>query len=172
MLLGTFTAVESALDAVLDIIEAAEPVRRRDAANRGRDAVDAAEDVGLRLMRAASWLRDGMRAPGGGLSGFGASGAGGASAADIVQDSELVEDHDVETKGVSTKARITSPDRKTPRTFPQSATNYLSRRCGHVGHEVAGCIAFILVNFSLAGCGDCRFVICSYARQSLRQFHA
>ena len=76
MLLGTLTAVESALDAVLDIIEAAEPVRRRDAANRGRDAVDAAEDVGLRLMRAASWLRDGMRAPGGGLSGFGASGAG------------------------------------------------------------------------------------------------
>ena len=84
MLLGTLTAVESALDAVLDIIEAAEPVRRRDAANRGRDAVDAAEDVGLRLIRAASWLRDGMRAPGGGLSGFGASGAGGASAADIV----------------------------------------------------------------------------------------
>jgi hypothetical protein len=99
LVLGALTAVESALDTTLDATDADEPVRRRDAARRGRDADDA-EEVGLRLMRAASWLRDGMRAPGAGRSDLeGPLGASVAvSAAAIVNNVELVEEHDVGTR--------------------------------------------------------------------------
>lgn len=72
-MLGTLTAVESALDAALDASETDDPVRKSDAARRGRDAEDAEVDVGFKLIRAASWLRDGMRVPAAGLSGFEAS---------------------------------------------------------------------------------------------------
>lgn len=85
--LGTLTAVESALDtldAALELRDTAEPVRSSDAAKRGRDADDAEVEGGFRLIRAASWLRDGMRVPAEGRSGFGASGAGAVSAVDIV----------------------------------------------------------------------------------------
>ena len=61
--LGGFTATESAVDAAVDEeFEAAELVRRREAARRGR--LPAVAGVGaFRLMRAASWFREGMRVP-------------------------------------------------------------------------------------------------------------
>ncbi|KAI4525058.1 hypothetical protein K525DRAFT_192482 [Schizophyllum commune Loenen D] len=78
-----FTATESCVDAVVER-DALEPVRSANAARRGRpvegDAVDCcAATLGSTLMRAASWLSDGMR---GGAGGF----VGGASLleADIV----------------------------------------------------------------------------------------
>lgn len=65
--LGGFTTVESALVFVL-ARDVCEPVRRRAAASRGRDATCDEETLGLRLMRAASWLSEGMRGPLDGLS--------------------------------------------------------------------------------------------------------
>lgn len=70
---GAFTAIESLVEIVDK--DACEPVRRIEAARRGRaggliaDAVVLAE---LRLIRAASWLSEGGRRAAAGRSGFGA----------------------------------------------------------------------------------------------------
>ena len=67
-MLGGFTAIESAFETVVEAREDCEPVRRSAAANRGRDEEDDDVLLGLRLMRAASWLREGMRGPADGRS--------------------------------------------------------------------------------------------------------
>ena len=75
---GALTAVESAKDVVVER-EVWEPVRRREAARRGRFAANelAVWDGGLALMRAASWLREGRRPAEEGLSAFEISGRSG-----------------------------------------------------------------------------------------------
>ena len=50
-----------------------EDVLRSAAARRGRAAADAGLEPAFRLIRAASWLSEGMRVPEEGRSGFGAS---------------------------------------------------------------------------------------------------
>ena len=67
---GALTRIESAVDgAAEEGVELWELVRRREAARRGR--FPAVAGVGaFRLIRAASWLRDGMRVPAEGLSDF------------------------------------------------------------------------------------------------------
>ena len=71
---GALTAIESFVDAVVDS-EVCDPVRRSEAARRGRAARDCAV-VGvvplLRLIRAASWFNDGGRTADDDRSGFGA----------------------------------------------------------------------------------------------------
>ena len=70
---GTLTATESdveATEAVADVArEVVELVLKREAARRGREAGAVPEPV-FRLMRAASWFRDGMRGPAEGRSAF------------------------------------------------------------------------------------------------------
>ena len=65
---GGLTATESDADAAVDeVVELVELVRRSEAARRGR--LPAVAGVGaFRLMRAASWLREGMRGPADGRS--------------------------------------------------------------------------------------------------------
>ena len=76
--LGGLTATESVFVFVL-ASDVCDPVRRRAAASRGRDATFAGLTLlGLRLMRAASWLSEGMRGPVDGLSSLACSTAGGA----------------------------------------------------------------------------------------------
>ena len=67
---GALTAMESVVEGAVDEgVELWELVRRSEAARRGR--LPAVAGVGaFRLMRAASWLRDGMRVPAEGLSDF------------------------------------------------------------------------------------------------------
>lgn len=79
--LGAFTAVESAADVAVEDSDAPEPVRRSAAARRGREAEEADVAFALRLIRAANWFNDGMRAPGAGRSGLGT--AMGASVVDV-----------------------------------------------------------------------------------------
>lgn len=85
LVLGAFTTIESAADVALDASETCEPVRRRAAARRGREAEDADVLFVLRLMRAASWFNDGMRAPAAGRSGLGTSMGASAEDVDIVE---------------------------------------------------------------------------------------
>ena len=63
---GALTATESLVEATEDASEMLDPVRRRDAASRGRGAEELDEDDdGVGLILAASWLREGRRpAPG------------------------------------------------------------------------------------------------------------
>jgi hypothetical protein len=70
---GALTAIESFVDAVVDS-EVCDPVRRSEAARRGRAARDCAvvEAPLLRLIRAASWFNDGGRTADDDRSGFGA----------------------------------------------------------------------------------------------------
>jgi hypothetical protein len=84
---GALTAIESAVDAVVDkdVVDAVPvPVRSIDAASRGRPAADVvvglAEvvllgpfELALILILAASWFKDGKRPPPDGLRGCGAS---------------------------------------------------------------------------------------------------
>lgn len=92
LVFGTFTAVESAADvAALEATETCDPVRRREAARRGREAEEEEEVFAFRLMRAASWFNDGIRAPAAGRSGFGASRAASVEDVDMVV---LVVGHD------------------------------------------------------------------------------
>ena len=88
LVLGTFTAVESAADVALDARETCEPVRKSAAARRGREAEDEEVLFALRLMRAASWFSDGMRGPAAGRSGLGTSMTG---ASVDVEDVDIVE---------------------------------------------------------------------------------
>jgi hypothetical protein len=76
---GALTATESAMDVVVES-DVDEPVRRREAARRGR-VVEAWDGGGvLAPMRAASWLSEGRRPPEeGGRSTFGSSGTGCAA---------------------------------------------------------------------------------------------
>ena len=72
--MGALTATESAMDVVVDR-DVCEPVRRREAARRGRtEALD--EGGVLAPMRAASWLSEGRRPPEEGRSDFESSGPG------------------------------------------------------------------------------------------------
>lgn len=82
--LGAFTATESAV-VPCDDIDACEPVRSSAAARRGREAEEADVVFAFRLMRAASWLSDGMRAPAAGRSGLGTSMGASVVGADIVE---------------------------------------------------------------------------------------
>lgn len=69
---ATLTAIESFVDAVVDS-EVCDPVRRSDAARRGRAGDDVEVVLLLRLIRAASWFSDGGRPAGDDdRSGFGA----------------------------------------------------------------------------------------------------
>lgn len=69
---GALTAIESFVDAVVDS-EVCDPVRRSEAARRGRAARDGdAVAPPLRLIRAASWFNDGGRTADDDRSGFGA----------------------------------------------------------------------------------------------------
>ena len=72
---GALTATESAKDVVVER-EVWEPVRRKEAARRGRFA-NALAVGGLALMRAASWLREGRRPAEEPLSAFERSGRSG-----------------------------------------------------------------------------------------------
>ena len=90
LVLGTFTAVESAADVAFDAKDTCEPVRKRAAARRGREAEDEELLFALRLMRAASWFSDGMRAPVVGRSGLGTSTTGASVDVEDVDIIELV----------------------------------------------------------------------------------
>ena len=70
---GGLTVTESVVDAAVDESDDCEDVLRSAAARRGRAAADAGLEPAFRLIRAASWLSDGMRVPEEGRSGFGAS---------------------------------------------------------------------------------------------------
>jgi len=59
--IGALTATESASDVAVET-DVWEPVRRREAARRGRWTDELVEGGVLAPMRAASWLRDGRRA--------------------------------------------------------------------------------------------------------------
>ena len=85
LVLGALTAVESAADVAFEASDACDPVRSSEAARRGREADDEDVELGLRLMRAASWFNDGIRAPGAGRSGLGASTATSVVGADMVE---------------------------------------------------------------------------------------
>lgn len=69
---GALTAIESFVDVVHS--EVCDPVRRSEAARRGRAGDDDSVFVPLplRLIRAASWFKDGGRTADDGRSGFGA----------------------------------------------------------------------------------------------------
>ena len=98
-------------------VEFCELVRRSDAASRGR--LPAVAGVGpFRLMRAASWFRDGMRGADGGRSGLdveegasaegGAGGAGRGGEADMVVG--VVGQADGAARAYSMRAKIASGD--------------------------------------------------------------
>lgn len=95
---GALTAIESAVDAVVDndVVDAVPvPVRSIDAASRGRPAADVVAglvdvvllagpfELALILILAASWFRDGKRPPPDGLRGCGAS-TGAATGGGVV----------------------------------------------------------------------------------------
>lgn len=74
-------------------------MRSRAAARRGRVADDDEVLLGFRLMRAASWFNDGMRAPDDGLSGLDCSMVAGATS--LVVDIVDVEDDVVNARLVT-----------------------------------------------------------------------
>lgn len=91
LVLGALTTMESEADAPVadEDSEVCDPVRRREAARRGRTADEELVGAAFRLIRAASWFREGIRTPAEGRSGFGALTVGTASVElDIVADDE------------------------------------------------------------------------------------
>ena len=81
---GTFTTMESAVDVAFVETELLEPVRKREAARRGR-LFGTELLVGVLVpMRAASWFSEGMRPAEGPRSGLGTSIEGGAGAGGLV----------------------------------------------------------------------------------------
>lgn len=97
---GAFTAMESTVEVVVDR-DVVDPVRKRDAASRGREAAEAVAALAgapvglfapfvpaLMLILAASWFKDGMRLFPGlwacGASTEGAAAGGGVAAIVVV----------------------------------------------------------------------------------------
>ena len=91
--IGAFTAVLSAVLAVVVVLVAL-PVRRSDAARRGRDAPDVAAAAAASALpafnRAASSLSDGGRFPADGRSGFSVVGAGAGAGGSVVAIVEII----------------------------------------------------------------------------------
>lgn len=102
LVLGALTAIESELDTPVadDDKEVCDPVRRRDAARRGRTTEGLLVGAAFKLIRAASWFREGIRTPDEGRSGFGALTVGMASVElDIVVDGDHSENEQLVVVG-------------------------------------------------------------------------